>query len=176
MKIVVMEMGWVKPTDTPDMQSGVVEFEGSFEEYKTLERQKVKETEKDIEITDVLESLDGSLIVDYVSHKAELPRSIRQFHFAPCQLNDEIGIRETESPLDAPKSAIERHNEIAEKIEVMRNEMRELTGDYMALRDDVFHEFESMSPKEQVELIGNMPDSEVTFQLFHRLKQKIEQE
>lgn len=79
MKIKVFEEGMNNPTDRPDTQQKVVEFNGSFEEYKALEIQTLKKPMKGIEIMKVRESEDGNLVVDYIAIRMNR-KWIRQTH------------------------------------------------------------------------------------------------
>lgn len=79
MKIQVVETGMNIPTPTPDTQQMVVDFNGTFEEYKASERRAIEAPIKDIEIMGISEEGDGTLIVDYIAVRMNR-KWIRQTH------------------------------------------------------------------------------------------------
>lgn len=83
MEIRVFEEGMFVPTEKPDTQQMVVEFNGTFEEYKAAERKSLAVPMKDIEILDVAETEDGQLVVNYIAVRMNR-KWIRQTH-SPVQ-------------------------------------------------------------------------------------------
>lgn len=79
MKIKVFEEGMFVPTEKPDTQEQVVEFNGTFEEYKASERKALQVPMKDIEVLDVAETDDGNLVVNYIAVRMNR-KWIRQTH------------------------------------------------------------------------------------------------
>lgn len=94
MKIVILEMTMnhvhEEPMAVPSMQSRLVQFDGNFEEYKSVERESLKFGEdKDVEINNIQDSSDEALVIDYVVRRHGNEHKIRQMHFVPYGLHGE---------------------------------------------------------------------------------------
>ena len=163
MKIKVFEVGMNNPTITPDTQQKVVDFEGTFEEYKESERLALQITNKDIEVLDVIETEGGSLIVDYIA--VQMNRKwIRQSH-SPVE-NHEV----------TELNIIALHNEKAQKLEKLDEEKRKINEELDAMSDDIISFVKSQSLEEQARIIGEeIMDSNVTYKLYHEIEKQIKE-
>lgn len=79
MKIQIFEEGMFVPTEKPDTQQQVIEFDGTFEEYKAAERKSLAVPMEDIEIMEVADMEDGTLVVNYIAVRMNR-KWIRQTH------------------------------------------------------------------------------------------------
>ena len=93
MKIVILEMTMNhvhdQPMAIPSTQSRVVQFDGNFDEYKSMERESATIKEEGVEITGIGESEDEGLVIDYVVRRHGTEHAIRQMHFVPYGLHGE---------------------------------------------------------------------------------------